>query len=195
MITEYFFKPSQTVLSASQITEQTGIHPESMDEELLLSYEIFPIKDEMDSKGPLDSDKPVYKNMGTYYLKCPSPGGIGLEEGKLSVTRLMFSDAERSLERYGRENGLSSPALSALGYCMNNTQSRTLNSLRNDIEQLVSKLDENLIKVERAESVEELQQLLDSLPELPKKVRNPFEEKSREREWLFRIIANMIKKP
>lgn len=195
MITEYFFKPSETALSSIQVTEQIGVCPKTMDEEVLLSLGIFPIRDQMHLKGPLDSQEVVYRDMGTYYLKCPSTKKVELEEGKTSVREVVFQSANHNLENLGGEYGLSPYSLMTLSSFLGNVNSETLSSLKDKVNKLASELDEKLLKIEKAKEIAELQEVLDSLREYPKKSKSRLEEKVREREQLFRMIAEMIKNP
>ena len=160
MTNNFYFKPTESDLSREQVIKQVGVDPDQTDKEILSSYGLFPIQESTESGNALDNPHPVYVDMGTYYLKCPSPDDIDLGEGKFIARELLCKRANFSLENLSRELGLDIFIASALPLISGSETSSLVKEFRDRQLEIISDLDKNLLKVEEAKKIEDLRQIL-----------------------------------
>lgn len=160
MTSEFYFKPAESALTRDQVIGQLGFDPDGMGEEIILSYGLFPVHDDMESKGVLDNPHPVYRNMGTYYLKCPSPSDIDLVEGKFIVKEILCKTTNSDLENLTKEFGFEPYLVSSLPLLSGLETSPLLKEFKSRQLEIVSDLDKNLLRVEQSKSIEDLRQIL-----------------------------------
>lgn len=157
----FYFKPTKSELIKEQVIGLVEVSPDQTSEDILLSYGLFPIKDAMSTKGVLDNPQPVYIDKGTYYLKCPSLEDIDLEEGKFIVGRMLCKEANSSLESLANEFGLSAFVTLSLPLLKGSEESTLLSEFRNRQSMIISNFNKDLMKVEKAQKIDDLRKILD----------------------------------
>lgn len=159
-----YFKPTKSELSREQVVKQLGVDPDQMDEEILLSYALYPIEDSMGSKGALDNPHPVYIDKGTYFLKCPSTEDIDLTEGKLIAKKVLTEKVNSDLEKLANEIGINAFTALALSLLPETEMSPSLSSFKSRQSKTASDLNQSLMEVEAATSIDDLRKILNPNP-------------------------------
>ena len=155
----YYFKPNNTPLAASQVIGQMGFDPDGLNEEILRSYGLFPIRDSMNPQDILENPYPIYKDMGEFYLKCASPDDIELGEAKFKVASSLAVKADISLNNLLRSYSFSSELASFL-LQHEGVKSRQISEFLVKQKEIVESLDIKLSEVEKSSSVADLRQIL-----------------------------------
>lgn len=158
----FYFKPSESVLTSEQVVGQIGINPENVDKDILLSLGLYSIVEGAEVVEALDNPSPEYKCKGDYYIKCPSSLEIDLPEGK-SITRAELCKRAISLiHNCSIEQGLNPDLSVFFGLIPQDGKSLSIENCKKCQREIVEKLDESLLEVEKAEKVSTLRQILNS---------------------------------
>lgn len=163
-MTESFFycKPLETALSAGQVKGQMGFDPEVADLEVLISRGLYPVRDGEKTGDPLENPEVIYKDMGTYYERCPSPKNIDLEEARIKAKLFLIQKTEERLKNLAMGNNLRELVPFMILSGLKEIKSETLISYMSQQTELLKSLDNRLHRIEKATCVASIREILNS---------------------------------
>lgn len=158
---QYYFKPTQSVLNSEQVERQMGFNPELLDQEVLSSYGLYPIREELRPPNPLENPFPIYEDRGSFYLKKPSPEEIPLEEAKHKAKFYLIELVTNQVNNLFLSRGMTPELGNAILSFSGSFQSKTLGGLKSEHHQLVENYDSKCKHIEEATTVSQIRQTLD----------------------------------
>lgn len=158
---QYYFKPTQSALYSEQVERQMGFNPDLIDQEVLRSYGLYPIREEARNPDPLENPTPVYEDRGSFFLKKPSQEEISLEEAKYKAKYHLIDLATNQVNNLFLSRGMTPELGNAILSFSGNFQSKTLRELKSEHHQLVENYDSKSKHIEEATTVSQIRQTLD----------------------------------
>lgn len=160
---EYYYRPTNSVLSSEEVLKTTGIDPEIVCSENLLTYGLFPILDEV-KDGLLDNPVTEVTVKGSYGIRTNSSQPLPLSDAKLKLHSHLQTWLNAEVERLVTNTGYSSLILTfALTL---EKPLHTVISCADKVRHKTKTVFRFLQQIEEATSVEQLKHLLSEFEQL-----------------------------